>query len=176
MNWTRYFSLPATVLPAVLLALLVTGCIEENVTPLDIGAMAPPSTLTLLNGETREVAAHPGQAQVITFMSSWCPCSNDSIPMMKKAFELHNSGGEGKIAFLMIGFQSPEGKFRDKAGKWQVPFPVGFDDGDEIARVYGITAPPTTVFIDAQGKVKRVFYGNIKDVEEDFFKWTSELL
>ncbi len=173
MIWTRYFSFRAGI---VFLALLLTGCLEENVMPLEIGAKAPPSTLTLLNGETREVTAPPGQAQVITFMSSWCPCSNQSIPLMKEAFERHNSGTENKIAFLMIGFQSPQEKFKDVADKWQVPFPVGYDDGDRIARTYGIKAPPTTVFIDRKGKVRRVFYGNIKDIEEDFFKWASELL
>jgi peroxiredoxin len=172
MNWTRYFSLTA----AAFLTLLLAGCIEENVTPLQIGAKAPPSTLTLLNGQTRQVNEHAGRAQVITFMSSWCPCSNDSIPLMKEAFARHGKDGEGDIAFLMIGFQSPESKFADIAAKWKMPFPVGYDDGDEIARIYGIKAPPTTVFIDAEGNVKRVFYGNIKDIGEDFFKWTSELL
>lgn len=173
MNLTRYFSLPAA---AVLLGLMLSSCIEDNLTPLQVGAEAPPATLTLLNGELMEVTEHAGRAQVITFMSSWCPCSNESIPLMKKAYELYNNGTESRIAFLMIGFQSPEGKFRDKAGKWQVPFPVGYDDGDEIARTYGIKAPPTTLFIDAQGKVKRIFYGNIKDKEEDFFTWMNELL
>ncbi len=172
MNWTRYFSYPTV----VLLSLLITGCFEENVNPLEIGAEAPPATLTLLNGETKEVSDHPGQAQVITFMSSWCPCSNESIPLIKKAFEQYNNGTESKIAFLMIGFQSPESKFEDIASKWQVPFAVGYDDGDKIARAYGVTAPPTTVFIDAEGKVKRVFYGNIKDKEQDFLEWTRELL
>ncbi|MCP5074898.1 MAG: TlpA family protein disulfide reductase [Rhodobacteraceae bacterium] len=144
--------------------------------PLEIGAKPPPSMLTLLNGETREVTDHPAQAQVITFMSSWCPCSKQSIPLMKKAFERYNSRADSKIAFLMIGFQSPQSKFEDIAGKWRVPFPVGFDKGDKIARAYGVKAPPTTVFIDMEGKVKRVFYGNIKDKEKDFHKWMNELL
>lgn len=173
MNWTRYFSFPAAV---VLLGLTLSSCIEDNVTPLQIGAKAPSAKLTLLNGQVMEVAEHAGRAQVITFMSSWCPCSNESIPLMKKAYQNYNNGTESRIAFLMIGFQSPEGKFRDKAGKWQVPFPVGYDDGDEIARAYGIKAPPTTVFIDAEGTVKRVFYGNIKDKEKDLYNWMNELL
>ena len=173
MNWTRYFSYPTVV---VFLGLPLMGCFEQNVIPLEIGAKAPPATLTLLNGETREVSDHPGQAQVITFMSSWCPCSNESIPLIKKAFEQYNIGTESKIAFVMIGFQSPESKFEDVASKWRVPFAVGYDDGDKVARAYGIKAPPTTVFIDVEGKVKRVFYGNIKDKEEDFLEWTRELL
>ncbi|MCP4326941.1 MAG: TlpA family protein disulfide reductase [Alphaproteobacteria bacterium] len=173
MNWPRYFSCPAGV---VFLCLLLTGCFEENLTPLEIGAKAPPFTLTLLGGETRDRTTEPGQAQVITFMASWCPCSNDSIPLMKQAFERYNSGTESKIAFLMIGIQSPRSKFEDKAGTWRVPFPVAYDEGDQIARAYGIAAPPTTIFIDAEGRVKRVFYGNIKDIEDDFLRWTGELM
>ncbi len=172
MNWTKYFSFPAVV---VFLGLPLMGCLEENTNPLEIGAKIPPSTLTLLDGETMEVTNHPGKAQVITFMASWCPCSKQSIPLIKKAFKRYGTGNESKIAFLMIGFQSPENKFRNKVGEWQVPFPVGYDDGDRIARMYGIAAPPTTVFIDATGTVKRVFYGNIQDREEDFHKWTDEL-
>ncbi len=173
MNWKRYFSVPSVV---VFLSLLTTGCFEENVMPLKIGAKAPPSMLTLLNGETKDITDHHGRAQVVTFMASWCPCSNESIPLIKKAFEQHNSGTESRISFLMIGFQSPKRKFDDIARKWGLPFPVAYDDGDKIARAYGIKAPPTTVFIDAKGHVKRVFYGNIKDVEKDFLRWTNELL
>ncbi len=171
MNWTRYFKLPATV---IFLLALLTGCFEENLVPLEIGTKAPPSTLTLLSGETIELTDHQGQAQVITFMSSWCPCSNESMPLFKKAHMAYDK--EGKIAFLMVGFQSPESKFISFAGKWQIPFPVGYDDGDKIARVYGIKAPPTTVFVDAKGVVKRVFYGNIKDKEDEFLTWMSDLL
>ncbi len=173
MNWTKFYNFPAI---TILLAVFLTGCFEENVIPLEVGAKAPLSTLTLLDGNTMEITNHPGQAQVITFMSSWCPCSNESIPLIKKALSHNNISRDGKIAFLMIGFQSPESKFVKFAAKWQIPFPVGYDDGDKIARTYGVKAPPTTIFIDTQGVVKRVFYGNIKDKEQEFSTWVSELL
>jgi len=173
MSWPKFYKFPAYV---VVVSLLLSGCFDENVMPLEIDAKAPPSVLTLLDGEPREITNHPGQAQIITFMASWCPCSNESIPLIKKVFEQYGKGEESKIEFLMIGIQSAERKFKDIAHKWQIPFIIGYDDGDKIARTYGITAPPTTVFVDADGVVKRVFYGNIKDKEEEFLRWTRDLL
>ncbi|OHC75611.1 MAG: hypothetical protein A3G18_00160 [Rhodospirillales bacterium RIFCSPLOWO2_12_FULL_58_28] len=172
MNWTRYvFNFPALV---VFLIPALFGCLGDDIKPLAEGVAAPKATLTLLNGETREVTDHPGRGQVVTFMSSWCPCSNDSIPMFKKAFKLH--GENQRLAFLMIGIQDSRDKFAETVGKWDIPFPAGFDAGNKIARTYGVKQPPTTVFIDKDGKVKKFFYGNIKDVEEDFYKWLEGLV
>lgn len=173
MSWKKSFNFRAFTLFALI---LLAGCYEDNLTPLEIGAEAPAAVLTLLNGDTMEITNHPGQALIITFMSSWCPCSNESIPLIKTILERKEIDRDGKIAFLMIGFQSPKSKFKKFAAKWQIPFDVGYDKGDEIARAYGITAPPTTVFIDAQGVVQRVFYGNIKDNEQEFSMWMRELL
>nr|NIS41299.1 TlpA family protein disulfide reductase [Desulfuromonadales bacterium] len=149
------------------------GCLEEDIEPLKVGIVAPPFTLTLLDGGTADMERANGNGHVLTFMASWCPCSNDSIPLMKKAHARYEAEG---IEFLMIGIQDAGSKFEKFVDKWELPFPAGYDSGDRIAHTYGVTAPPTTIFIDREGKVKRVFYGNIKDKEEEFFQWTEELL
>lgn len=170
MNWTRYFSHAAC---AAVLAVVLSGCLEDDVKPLAVGVAAPPFTLTLLDGGTANMEAPHGNGHVITFMASWCPCSNESIPLMKEAYERHR---DSDIAFLMVGIQEAESKFEKYVAKWEVPFPAGYDAGDSIARAYGVNAPPTTIFVDRDGKVKRVFYGNIKDKESEFSQWIDELL
>lgn len=175
MSWIKFFNVPA----AVFLTLALSGCFED-VIPLEVGSKAPPIAITLLSGAPQEITDHPGKGQIMTFMSSWCPCSNDSIPMMKKAYGLYGQGdeggGEGKLTFLMVGIQDPESKYRAFIEKWDIPFPAAYDDGDEIARLYGVKQPPTTIFIDKEGTVQRVFYGNIKERENEFYQWTEELL
>lgn len=170
MSWKKFFR-PA--LGVMVMALALSGCLEEDVPPLTLGVDAPPFELTLLDGGTVDMNTPHGNGHVITFMSSWCPCSNESIPLMKEA---HARFAGNDIAFLMIGIQEAESKFVKFIDKWQLPFPAGYDAGDAIARGYGVTAPPTTIFIDRDGKVKRVFYGNIKDKEEEFQQWIGELL
>jgi len=171
MSWTRYFKIPV----AALLALTLSGCLED-VVPLQVGSPAPPAKLTLLNGDTVELTEHPGKGQIIIFMSSWCPCSNESIPIIKKSYDTYGKGDGGRIAFVMVGIQDPRSKFEAFVEKWQLPFPAGHDDGDEIARNYGVRQPPTFVFVDKSGKVQRFFYGNIKDKARAFQYWVKELL
>ncbi len=170
MNSTNCSKRLGTIL---LLAALVSGCMEEPLNVLQVGDKAPAFTLDLLDGNQIQLDLYSGRSLAITFMSSWCPCSNQSIPLMKKAYT-DNQANE--LVFLMVGMQDSREKFTKFVEKWDVPFPAGYDQGDRIARNYGVNAPPTTVFIDKEGKVKRVFYGNIKDKEKEFPQWIEEIL
>lgn len=171
MSWTRYFKISV----AALVALTMSGCLED-VAPIQVGSPAPPAMLDLIGGGSMELTEHPGKGQVIIFMSSWCPCSNESIPIIKKSYETYGKGADGRIAFVMVGIQDPRSKFEAFVKKWQLPFPAAYDDGDEIARSYGVRQPPTFVFVGKDGKVQRFFYGNIKDKVRAFEYWIKDLL
>ncbi|MBQ76832.1 MAG: hypothetical protein CMQ20_17645, partial [Gammaproteobacteria bacterium] len=80
------------------------------------------------------------------------------------------------IDFLMVGIQDPENKFRQFVLDYDLPFPAGYDEGNKIARSYGINSPPTTVLVDKSGTLRRIYYGNIKDMESDVFTWVEEIL
>ena len=78
-------------------------------------------------------------------MSSWCPCSNDSMPLMKQAYEKHKTI---QSCFLWLACRTPDQSLKNLLKKWDVPFPAGYDKGDQIAKDYGVSSPPTTFFID----------------------------
>lgn len=139
---------------------------------LQVGEKAAPFALELVSGKQSQLEQYAGKGLVITFMSSWCPCSNDSMPLMKQAYAKHGS----QVAFLMIGIQDSRSKFEKFVEKWQVPFPAGYDKGDRIAADYGVSSPPTTFFIDKSGIVKRAFYGNIAKKPEEFQRWVEEII
>ncbi len=163
-----------TRLAALLVALtIVAGCEESVKVQASIGKKAPAFSLHLTDGQVMQVDGQSGKALAITFMSSWCPCSNESIPLLKK---IHADYKDQNIELLMVGIQDPESKFRQFVVDHDLPFPAGYDQGNIIARTYGINAPPTTVFIDRDGMLTRVFFGNIKDMEADVFEWVEELL
>jgi peroxiredoxin len=168
MNSIKFYKI--TVL-LFFLASSLAGCSEEGRVLLEVGKKAPPFTLKLVNGGEVTLDQFAGKGLVITFMASWCPCSNDSIPLMIKAYQQHKDN----ISFLMVGIQDAESKFEKFVNKWNVPFPSGYDDGATIAKAYGIGSPPTTYFIDKSGIVKRAFYGNIKDKKNEFAQWLEEI-
>lgn len=154
------------------LAALLSGCGEESKPLLQVGAKAAPFTLELIGGKQAQLEQYAGKGLVITFMSSWCPCSHDSVPLMKQAYAKSN----GQVAFMMIGIQDSRSKFEKFVAKWEVPFSAGYDEDDKIGNDYGVSSPPTTFFIDKNGIVKRAFYGNIAKKPEEFQKWIEEII
>ncbi|MBT4160512.1 MAG: TlpA family protein disulfide reductase [Gammaproteobacteria bacterium] len=152
---------------------ILTGCAEDIEMQANIGQPAPAFELPLLDGGSMTIDGQPGNAKAITFMSSWCPCSNESIPLLK---QIHTKYEQQGVDVLMIGIQDPESKFRKFVTGHDLPFPAAYDDGDRIARTYGINSPPTTVFIDKNGTLRRIFYGNIKDMESHVYTWVEEIL
>jgi peroxiredoxin len=170
MNSTNYYRIPGLVFSFVIIA---AGCTEDPGDVLHVGQTAPSFALDLTAGGSTNLNLHSGKGVAITFMSSWCPCSNDSVPMMKQAYANHQDDG---LMIIMVGIQDSREKFGKFVEEWAIPFPAGYDKGDRIASDYGVRAPPTTVFVDKNGIVQRVFYGNIKDQEENFHQWIEELL
>lgn len=170
MSWTSSFK---NYCAALLFATALAGCGEEAKPLLQVGEKAIPFNLELLGGGTSHLEDYAGKGIVITFMSSWCPCSNESLPLIKQAYTKHK---DDPIVFLMIGIQDSRSKFEGFVKKWGVPFPSGYDKGDRIAKDYGVSSPPTTFFIDKNGIVKRAFYGNIAKKPDEFRQWVEEII
>jgi len=152
---------------------LISGCSEESKPLLQVGEKALPFTLELIGGQQIQLGDYAGKGLVITFMSSWCPCSNESMPLMKQAHATHQND---QIVFLMIGIQDSRSNFEDFVKKWNSPFPAGYDKSERIANDYGVSAPPTTFFIDKNGIVKRAFFGNIAKKPDEFRQWVEEII
>lgn len=137
-----------------------------------IGEAAPAFTLELLDGRTVTLDTFKGKPLVLITMASWCPCSHESAPVFKDVYEIYHPKG---VEFLMLGIQDSEKKFEKFVKKKGFPFPAGFDKGDRIARLYGVSAPPTTFFIDKEGKVASAFYGKIIE-KERLSTWIDEIV
>jgi peroxiredoxin len=172
----RNFFIPILLL---LSAIILFGCGEtDNRITLKIGEQAPSLTIKTLTGDTFSLPANIKNEEnsplVLFFIASWCPCTKDSIPIIKSAYELYNPKG---IEFLAIGIQDNEKKFRAFVKEANLPFSAAFDSGNAMANAYGIKAPPSIVLIDKSGNVQRAHYGNIKDLEAEFIEvWLRELL
>ena len=129
---------------------------------LETGSAAPPFALQLIGGGEAALSGYKGKPLVITFMASWCPCSHESAPVFKAVYEEYREKG---VQFLMIGMQDGRSKFEKFYKEKGFPYPAGFDEGDRIAALYGVSSPPTTFFIGRDGTVVSSFYGKIVEKE-----------
>ena len=152
--------------------LLIVACGRSVEPEAVVGGPAPGFEVKLIDGRTVRLEDFKGHPLVLTFMAEWCPCSNESAPVFKEAYQRYHPRG---VEFLMLGFQDSQSKFRSFVEREKIPFPAGFDKGDRIGTRYGVNAPPTTFFITADGIIRRAFYGKIVEPEK-LSQWIDEIL
>lgn len=121
-----------------------------------LNAPAPDFTLYTPEGEPFSLADQMGNIVVINFWATWClPCVVE-IPEIE---ELHQEYGDRGVVFIGISQDTGEDAaidVRDFREMFGVSYPLVLDPGLEVGHLYdGITALPTTVVIDQEGRVHR---------------------
>ena len=163
----------------IIFALIITiaGC-SGDFSPrgappsLESGSPAPQFTLELVDGRSVTLDEYKGKPLVLIYMASWCPCSLESAPVFNKVYDEYHPKG---VEFLMVGIQDSSSKFKKFVGEKGFKFSAGFDKGDNIARLYGVSAPPTTFFINKEGIVVNSYYGKI--IEKNVLTvWVDQIL
>jgi peroxiredoxin len=115
-------------------------------------------TLRLLDGGTFRLSDYRGRPVVLNFWASWCgPCRAEA-PVLENAWQQYKDQG---VIFLGIAVQDREENSRAFIKEFGLTYPVGLDVDDRVATLYEITGLPTTVFIDADGRIRHRWVGAI---------------
>jgi thiol-disulfide isomerase/thioredoxin len=158
----RLLPLVAALLAAVALA---AGCgaagLGENdertlVSPGD-RTPAPAVSLAALDGGPRvTLASHRGRPVVMNMWASWCePCQRETPALI--AFSKEHPG----LDVIGVATNDAPSDSRRFARQKGIPYAIGVDQAGSVAARYGATGLPTTVVIDAEGRVADTFYGEI---------------
>ena len=88
--------------------------------------------------------------------ASWCePCQRETPALI--AFSKAHPG----LDVIGVATNDAPSDSRRFARQKGIPYPVGVDQEGSVAARYGATGLPTTVVIDAEGRVADTFYGEI---------------
>jgi thiol-disulfide isomerase/thioredoxin len=126
-----------------------------------------------LDGNPRSLAdpAFAGKARILEIFGSWCPNCNDAAELLADLDERYRGRGLSIVglAFELTGEPARDARqVRAYAERHGITFPLlvaGLkDQGNESAEkalpfLDGIRAYPTTIFLDADGKVRAVHTG-----------------
>jgi thiol-disulfide isomerase/thioredoxin len=128
-------------------------------------------TLTSLDGEEYTMSALKGQVVVIDFWATWCPPCRNSIPTFVRLYEKYH--GEG-FTILGIGLDDEQAliNFRSQVN---IPYPV-FVGNNDLAKDYGVTGIPKTIFVDKKGKIRKTQVGFAPELESQFDALIDSLL
>ena len=126
---------------------------EEDTSEEPQTVAAPDFTVTDADGNEVKLSDFAGKPVVLNFWATWCgPCKSE-MPDFEKIFGEYG----GQVQFMMINLT--DGSRETVAGAQEYitqqgyTFPVYFDQQREAAITYGISAVPTTYFIDAEGNL-----------------------
>ena len=159
----------------VLLALLVSTASAG----LKFGESAPSFSLSDRKGTIftlSNVVGQSGENKVrgvsLTFFASWCGICRKDLPLINALVSEYASKGI-KVVIIDVKETNEVVSALLTALKVDKPVVLGDHDG-AVADRYGVRFLPTTYFLDAEGKIRDVILGGMRDSSE--FKKGAETL
>jgi cytochrome c biogenesis protein CcmG/thiol:disulfide interchange protein DsbE len=129
------------------------------------GSPAPALAGTALDGSAVDLAALRGRPVIVNFWASWCmPCREEFPLFAARLAELGASDGLVIIGVLYKDEPALAQQFIDDAGAAWPSLP---DPDGTLAAAYRVVAPPQTYFIDADGVLRGIQIGEVREVDFD---------
>ena len=138
-----------------IVACAVVGAVAPSAWALDPGASAPELSLPGLNGAV-DLASLKGKVVYLDFWASWCGPCKQSFPFMN---ELQSRFGADGFEVVAVNLDAKRGDADKFLAEVPARFTLAFDAKGETARQVGVKGMPTSVLIDADGKVLAVHQG-----------------
>ena len=114
---------------------------------------APNVTILDASGKEVQLQSLVGKPIILNFWASWCPPCKAEMPDFEAAYKEHGD----TIQFMMVNTTDGGRETIATAEKYIASqgysFPIYFDTKQEAAIEYGVSAIPTTYFINAQGHI-----------------------
>lgn len=141
--------------------------------PLVPATTAPDFTLRTLEGQNLRLGEQRGSVVLVNFWATWCGPCRQEMPHLNKLYEKYKSAG-----FVLLGVNVDDDT-RQAAGvanKLGVTFPVLPDSDKRVSKQYDLSAMPSTVLIDRDGKVRYLHRGYQSGYENTYDRQIRELL
>ena len=122
------------------------------------GFLAPDFTLTTLDGETVSLSDLRGQAVIVNVWASWCgPCRLE-MPAFKQVYTEYRERG---LVILAVNSTSQDTRTSVEkfVAEFQLPFSIPLDAEGKVARLYRVSALPSTFFVGRDGVSTKVVIG-----------------
>ncbi len=152
----RLLRLGAELLAMVLLGLILMEVVGRIRAP-DLPELAPDFALNTLDGERIVLSELRGQVVILNFWATWCAPCRVEIPTFSRFAEANPD-----VLVLGIATDGSEAELRVAGPALGIRYPIARADAATVA-AYGISTLPTTVIVDAEGRVHTAHSGIMLD-------------
>ena len=122
-------------------------------------AMAPPFTVTTLDGKQISLDALQGKVVLIDFWATWCGPCREALPRVR---EIARKFDGQPFVVLSISVDTDESKWKEFVAKNEMTWPQYCDHGftGPVAKSFGVQAIPNTYTIDSDGVLQDQHIGD----------------
>lgn len=138
---------------------------QNDSSPPKVGDQAPDFTLQTLDGKTVSLSDYKGKGIFLNFWGTWCPPCRAEMPAFEKQYEAKKDQG---FVILAVNMGESKASVQGFVNEFGLTFPILMDPNGQVAVQYGIDPLPTTMIINPDGKITKIFAGGIT---EDMVKY-----
>ncbi len=137
------------------------------------GAPAPDFTLRTLSGSNLRLQEQRGNVVLVNFWATWCAPCRQEMPHLARLYDKYRA-----LGFVLLGVNVDDDtrNAADLAAKLGLKFPVSLDNEKKVSRLYDLSAMPSTVLIDRDGRVRHVHRGYREGYEDTYDQQIRALL
>jgi cytochrome c biogenesis protein CcmG, thiol:disulfide interchange protein DsbE len=133
---------------ALFLMLTLAACSVAPGQPAGVGAPAPATELTLLDGHRVTLEQFAGQPVLLNFWATWCVPCRAELPALAGIADAN-----AELAVFAINMQEDAKLAAAFLNRISVELPAAVDHDGAIARAYGVANLPTSILIGPDGTV-----------------------
>jgi peroxiredoxin len=125
-----------------------------------VGEVPPQFSGTALDGSRFDLSAERGRVVVVNFFATWCENCRAELPLLQRLWtERHRQG----VDVVTVDYNDT-GNARDFLAPYGVGFPALLDPSSQVGHAYLVSALPVTFFVGRDGRVARVFHGQLSEM------------
>jgi len=125
-----------------------------------VGRLAPDFTLLDLDGNTVALSDFRGKAVFINFWATWCPPCRAEMPDIEAIYKEYKNKD---VMVIGVDILEAEDVVRQYVQQGGFSWTFVIDTTGEVADNYGVTAIPTSFFLDKEGVIRAVDIGDITE-------------
>jgi peroxiredoxin len=137
------------------------------------GSAAPDFTLRSADGHNLRLAEQRGQVVLVNFWASWCGPCREEMPLLDALYRKYHASG---FTLLGINIDDDPRNARTVLDKAHLSFPVLLDTDKQVSKRYELSAMPSTVLIDRDGRVRYLNRGYRDGALQAYDQQIRELL
>jgi cytochrome c biogenesis protein CcmG/thiol:disulfide interchange protein DsbE len=140
---------------------LLPHCSKEGKAPSP--ALAPDFTLKTLDGQELTLSKLKGKVVLLDFWATWCAPCRQAIPHLINLQKTYQEKG-----VEVIGMNVDKGDVetvRRFVKSMDIPYSITITP-EGVSRNFGVTALPTTIIIDKEGKIQQKFLGFTSEISK----------